>query len=274
MKDLTQDSIRAILRPRLESSHKGDYGHAFLIAGNIGKMGSAVIASKACLRSGCGLLTVSVPQDEQLILQTTIPEAMLTIRENDEDNFKKFSAAGIGPGIGTTKESIQILTYLLREFKKPIVIDADALNILAMDRKRLDLIPPNTILTPHPLEFDRLFGDQGSIELRMTSAMDNAKEYNITIVLKGHRTFITNGTESYLSSTGNAGLAKAGSGDALTGMITSFLAQGYSAFDAAIMSVHLHGLAADIAMTEQSMESMLITDVIACFGKAFKEVLK
>jgi NAD(P)H-hydrate epimerase len=274
MKDLTKDIIKSILRPRIESLNKGDSGHAFLIAGNAGKMGSAVIASKACLRSGCGLLTVSVPQDEQLVLQATIPEAMLTIRENDEDNFKKFSAAGIGPGIGTTKESIQILTYLLREFKKPIVLDADALNIIAGDKKYLDLIPPNTILNPHPLEFDRLFGDQGSIELRMTSAMDNAKEYNITIVLKGHRTFITNGTESYLNTTGNAGLAKAGSGDALTGMITSFLAQGYSVFDAAIMSVYLHGLAADIALTDQSMESMLITDVIACFGKAFKEVLK
>ena len=274
MKDLTIDSIKTILKPRIASSNKGDLGHAFLIAGNTGKMGSAVIASKACLRSGCGLLTVSVPYDEQIVLQTTIPEAKLTIRENDEDNFKKFSAAGIGPGIGTTKESIQILTYLLTEFKKPIVLDADALNIIAMDRKRLDVIPSNTILTPHLLEFDRLFGVQGSSELRITSAIDKAKEYKITIVLKGHRTLITNGTESFFNTTGNAGLAKAGSGDALTGLITSFLAQGYSGFDAAIMGVYIHGLAADIALTEQSMESMLVSDVIECFGKAFKEVMK
>lgn len=274
MNELNKNSIKALIKPRVESSNKGDYGHAFIIAGNTGKMGAAVIAAKACMRAGCGLLTVSVPHDEQFILQTTIPEAMLTVRENDEDNFIKFSAAGIGPGIGITKESTQILTYLLAEFNKPIVLDADALTIIAADKKLAAKIPSNTILTPHTKEFDRLFGIHNTIEHRMNSAMNKAKKYNVVIVLKGHRTLVTNGVQSFINTTGNAGLAKAGSGDALTGMITSFLAQGYLAFEAAKIAVYLHGFAADIALKDQSMESMLVTDVIECLGKAFKVIMK
>lgn len=274
MKELTKNSIKALIKPRDESSNKGDYGHALLIAGNSGKMGAAVIAAKACLRTGCGLLTVSIPQDEQFILQTTIPEAMLVIRAKYEDNFSEFSAAGIGPGIGITEESTEIVLSLLNEFNKSIVLDADALNIIAADKSLFDKIPPNTILTPHPKEYDRLFGIHDTIEQRMYNAVDKAKEHNVVMVLKGHQTLVTNGVQSFLNTTGNAGLAKGGSGDALTGMIISFLAQGYPAFEAAKIGVYLHGLAADIALKEQSMESMLITDVIECIGKAFKTIMK
>ncbi len=274
MNKLKKNSIKVLIKPRVVSANKGDYGHAFIIVGNTGKMGSAVIAAKACLRAGCGLLTVSVPHDEQFILQATIPEAMLTVRENDEDVFLKFSAAGIGPGIGITKESTQILIYLLAEFNKPIVLDADALTIISADKKLVAKIPANTILTPHPKEFDRLFGIHNTIEHRMKSAISKAKKYNVVIVLKGHRTLVTNGVHSFINTTGNAGLAKAGSGDALTGMITSFLAQGYLAFEAAKIAVYIHGFAADIALKDQSMESMLVTDVIECLGKAFKVIMK
>lgn len=274
MKELTKNIIKPLIKPRDECSNKSDFGHALLIAGNTGKMGAAVIAARACLRSGCGLLTVSVPHNEQYILQSTIPEAMLAIREKDEDNFIRFSAAGIGPGIGVIKEATQMLTYLLAEFNKPIVLDADALNIIATDKKLLDKIPSSTIITPHAKEYDRLFGIYETIEQRIYNAIDKAKEYNVVIVLKGHRTLVTNGVQSFLNTTGNAGLAKAGSGDALTGIITSFLAQGYPAFEAAKIGVYLHGLAADIALKEQSMESMLIADVIECIGKAFKTIMK
>ncbi len=274
LKKITKKIIKQIIKPRVGFSNKGDYGHAFLMAGNTCKMGAAVIAARACLRAGCGLVTVSVPHNEQIILQTTIPEAMLTVRENDEDNFLNFSAAGIGPGIGITKESTQLLTYLLAEFNKPIVLDADALNIIAADKKLVAKILSNTILTPHPKEFDRLFGIHDTTEHRMSTAINKAKKYKVVIVLKGHKTLVTNGVQSFINTTGNAGLAKGGSGDALTGIITSFLAQGYSSFDAAKMGVYLHGFAADIALKEQSMESMLISDVIECIGKAFKAIMK
>lgn len=274
MKELNKNMIKALIKARNKASHKGNYGHALLVAGSSGKMGAAIIAARACLRSGCGLLTVNVPQDEQLVLQTTIPEAMLVIREKDEDNFIKFSAAGIGPGIGITKETTQLLLYLFSEFNKPMVLDADALNIMATNKNLFAKTPSNTILTPHPKEYDRLFGVQDTIEQRMFSAIDKAKEHNVVMVLKGHRTLVTNGTQSFLNTTGNAGLAKAGSGDALTGILSSFLAQGYTAFEAAKIGVYLHGLAADIALEEQSMESMLITDVIECIGKAFKTIMK
>lgn len=270
MKELKRNRIIKLINPRNDSSNKGNFGHAFIVSGNIGKMGAAIIAAKACLRTGCGLLTVSVPNDEAVILQTTVPEAMLCIRENDEDNFSHFSAAGIGPGLGTSEQSTAIVNYLLKEFNKPIVLDADALNIIALNKNMFNIIPPETILTPHPKEFDRLFGNHDTIEQRMQTAINQSKEHSLVIVLKGHRTLITNGKQSFLNTTGNAGLAKGGSGDALTGMITSFLAQGYPELESSILGVYIHGLAADIALKEQSRESMLITDVIECFGKAFK----
>ncbi len=270
LKAIKRNSIIKLINPRNDSSNKGDFGHAFIVAGSKGKMGAAIIAAKACLRSGCGLLTLSVPNDEAFILQTTVPEAMLSNRDNAEDDFCLFSAVGIGPGLGISKQSSAIVNYLIKEVKKPIVLDADALNIVALNKNLFNSIPLNTILTPHPKEFDRLFGIHDTIEQRRRTAIHQSKEHSLVIVLKGHRTLVTNGEQSFLNTTGNAGLAKGGSGDALTGMITSFLAQGYPAMESALLGVYIHGLAADIALQEQSMESMLITDVIECIGKAFK----
>jgi hydroxyethylthiazole kinase-like uncharacterized protein yjeF len=273
MKALDKPIIQAILTPRKPFSHKGNFGHAFLIAGSSGKMGAAIIASKACMRAGVGLLTVSVPQNEALVFPISLPEAMICIREKDCDNFDLFSAAGIGCGVGISKESFQQLIYLMAEFKKPIVLDADALNIIAENKALLKKIPKDTIITPHPKEFDRLFGLHKTTEERVLTAIEKAKLYKIIIVLKGNETLITNSGIAFTNTTGNAGLAKAGSGDALTGIITSFLAQGYKPFDAAKLAVYIHGLAADICLKKQSMESMLITDVIDCFGKAFKKTM-
>jgi hydroxyethylthiazole kinase-like uncharacterized protein yjeF len=273
MKKLTKHITQAILKPRVPSSHKGDFGHALLITGNTGKMGAAVIAAKACMRAGVGKLTASVPQDEVSILPVALPEAMICIREKDCNNFDLFSAAGIGCGIGISKESFQILIYLLAEFKKPIVLDADALNIIAANPYLFKKIPSNTIITPHPKEFDRLFGMHKTTEARISTAIEKASQHNIIIVLKGHETLITHNGSSFTNTTGNAGLSKAGSGDALTGIITAFLAQGYKPFDAAKIAVYIHGLASEICLKKQSLESMLITDVIECFGKAFKQLV-
>ena len=273
MQNLTKQHITTLLKPREANSHKGTYGHALLIAGNKYKMGAALIAAKACLRSGAGLLTVNIPSEERFILQTAIPEAMLFAREDTKYDVNNFSAIGIGPGIGTEEDAKKLLKQTLTDCNQPLLLDADALNILAADKSLLSLLKSNTILTPHPTEFDRLFGEHTSVEARQEIAIQKAKEYNIVIVLKDYQTLITYKNESFLNTTGNAGLAKGGSGDALTGIITAFLAQGYEPFVAAQISVYLHGLAADIALHIQSMESLLISDVIQFLGEAFKRTL-
>jgi len=274
MEKLTKTLVKQLIRPREKDSHKGTYGHALLVAGNKGRMGAAVIAARACLRSGCGLLTINIPQDERVILQTAIPEAMLVFREDKKQELESFSAVGIGPGIGTDKHAEQMLLSLITTCKKPLLLDADALTILAANKKLFAKILEETILTPHPKEFDRLFGTHKTTQDRIDSAIRKAKEHNLVIVLKGHRTLVTFAGQSFINTTGNAGLAKGGSGDALTGIITAFLTQGYTPFNAAKLGVYLHGLAADLALKQQSMESLLISDVIECLGLAFKKVMK
>ena len=274
MKALSKSYIKSILKPREASSHKGIHGHALLIAGSKGFMGSSVIASRACLRSGAGLLTVNIPEEERYILQTAIPEAMLVMRENTISDLNNFSAIGIGPGLGTGKESEEILVNVLNDFNKRILLDADALNCISSTKSLLEKIPKETIITPHPKEFDRLFGIHKDNNERMNTAIQKSKELKITIVLKGHHTLITYNGDTFYNTTGNAGLAKGGSGDALTGIILSFFAQGYDPFGAAKLGVYLHGFAADLTLKNQSMESMLITDVIESLGKALKKTME
>ncbi len=275
MKELTLQYIATFLKSRLPDAHKGNFGHAFIVAGNAGKMGAAVIAARACLRSGVGLLTVDVPKKERFILQTAIPEAMIAVREDFDGALQFFSAIAIGPGLGIDLSAILLLEKILEFLEKqpkPLLLDADALNMMSENKNLFNKIPPGTILTPHPKEFDRLFGAHDDSETRTQTAIKKAIELKIIIVLKGHKTLVTSGTESFLNMTGNVGLAKGGSGDALTGIITAFLAQGYTAFDAAKLGVFIHGLAADITLESQSVESMLITDVIENLGKAFKSI--
>ncbi|MES2134439.1 MAG: NAD(P)H-hydrate dehydratase [Bacteroidota bacterium] len=273
MKPLNQQLIKSLIKPRDKASHKGTYGHALLIAGNTGKMGAAVIATQACLRSGVGLVTTNIPEKERFILQATTPEAMVMMRQQKINHTTSFSALGIGPGIGTDDGVLKLVAGSLKS-NLPLVIDADALNVIALHKTLLHKIPKYTILTPHPKEFDRLFGIHQNNNARIITAIEKAKEYHCIIVLKTHETLITSGLQTFINKTGNAGLAKGGSGDALTGMITAFLAQGYNPLDAALMGVYIHGLAADITLQNQSMESMLITDVIKNLGKAFQQVLQ
>mgnify|MGYP006202793677 FL=1 len=260
--------IKNTYKKRPCDSHKGTHGHALLIAGSSDKMGAAIIASKACLRSGVGLLTVAFYPENKNVLFNSIPEAMYAnfCVMNDSSPY---NAIGIGPGIGVDEISLQYI-YELYQNKLPVVFDADALNLIAkykIDWKHFNF---PFVLTPHPKEFDRLFGEHDSESERRNTAIQKAKELNCVIVLKGHKTFITDGTQNFENTTGNSGLAKGGSGDALTGMITSFLAQGYTTLEAAKLGVYLHGLAADITLQTQSEESMLITDVIENLGLAFK----
>ena len=261
--------IKNTYKKRPCDSHKGTHGHALLIAGSENKIGAAIIASKACLRSGVGLLTVSIPKSEKVSLATSIPEAMFHFRDELFD-FSGFTSIGIGPGLNQDDAAQKLLYSVLLKAKYSVAFDADALNILAKNQDWLSLLPIQSILTPHPKEFDRLFGEHISESERRNTAIKKAKELNCVIVLKGHKTFITDGTYTFENTTGNSGLAKGGSGDALTGMITSFLAQGYTTLEAAKLGVYLHGLAADITLQTQSEESMLITDVIENLGLAFK----
>ena len=269
MKTTAKDAITSLINKRNPDSHKGNYGHALLITGNVGKMGAAVIAAKACLRTGVGLLTVNVPKEERSILQTAIPEAMLQMREEKRHHFHLYNAIGIGSGIGTDKSSKRLLEEVMKLSDIPTVFDADALNILSENKKDFSRIAKGSVITPHVKEFDRLFGEHQLTEDRVKTAIKVANEFEIVVVLKGHKTLVTFNGEQYINTTGNSGLAKGGSGDALTGMIVALLAQGYNSFTAAKIGVYLHGLAADIALESQSMESMLITDVIECIGKAF-----
>jgi hydroxyethylthiazole kinase-like uncharacterized protein yjeF len=268
----------SIYKPRDPFAHKGNFGHVLMLAGSYGKIGAAILASKACLSAGAGLLTTCVPACGYEIMQTSIPEAMLSA---DEDQFhltaypsrlEIFQAAGLGPGIGTHKETAIMLKEFLKSFKQPIVLDADALNIISDSSKLLSSLNPDTIITPHPKEFDRLFGKSANDLSRLEKAKKMALQYKIIIILKGHFTgvFYPDGNISFNTS-GNAGMAKGGSGDALTGIITALLAQAYKPSEAAALGVYLHGYAGDLAAIRFSEESMLATDLIHCLGKVFLE---
>ena len=269
--------IKEIYRPRKNFTHKGSYGHAALIAGSKGMAGAAVLAAAACLRSGAGKLSCySTPEVEQ-VLQTALPEAMVKpLQAIRLPGFSRHEAAGIGPGLGTA--GFGLLTDVFNA-GIPLVIDADALNMLSEHRlanqgpasgKNLPAIPPLSILTPHPKEFDRLFGAAGNDFDRLEKAREAAARLNIILVLKGHHTLVAMpGGKAYFNTTGNPGMATAGSGDVLTGIITGLLAQHYAPERAALLGVYLHGLAGDFAAAHKSQEAMIARDIIDHLGAAY-----
>ncbi|MBN8688414.1 MAG: NAD(P)H-hydrate dehydratase [Chitinophagales bacterium] len=270
--------IHAVLKTRSRFAHKGNFGHAMLLAGSRGKAGAAVLSAGACLRSGAGLLTVHLPAAACDIVQTAVPEAMVETDSHADfisqvNITDRYSAVGIGPGIGQAPETVRCFEALLNQYKRPMVIDADALNILAAAPLLLKLIPAGSILTPHPKEFERLAGPVGNDPERIEKLMQLAKEWKSVIVLKGHHSLIaTPGGKGYFNSTGNPGMATAGSGDVLTGILTGLLAQGYSPVEAALLGVYLHGLAGDIAAKEISEEALIAGDIVEYLGKAFLEI--
>ena len=270
--------IKSIYKPRKRFTHKGTYGHAALITGSYGMMGAAVLAAKACLKSGASKLTCIIPGCGYNILQTTVPEAMCKVSGEkfilSANEIEKFDAVGIGPGIGLYPTHASLLKEIFTAAAKPILIDADALNILAQNRELLSLIPPASIITPHPKEFERLFGKTANDFDRIQMALQKSKEYNIYIILKGHFSFIsTPEGKGYFNCTGNAGMATAGSGDVLSGIITGLLSQAYTPLQACLLGVYLHGLAGDIAADQQSQEALIAEDIIACIGASFKTLV-
>lgn len=288
---IDQDMIRSIQRPRKRFAHKGNFGHALLVAGSHGKMGAAVLAAKACLRSGSGLLSCHVPANGYEIMQISAPEAMVTTDKHAhfntklaEEDITKYEAIGIGPGIGTAAETKVMLREIFDMYRGPMILDADALNIIASQKDLLKLVPAGSILTPHPKEFGRLFGESANDFDRVQLALQKAKDLNCIIVLKGHHSLIATPDgigrpagslgRGFFNNTGNAGMAKGGSGDVLTGLLTGLLAQGYSSVETAILGVYLHGLAGDLAAKEFSEEAMTSGDIINYVGSAFRGVQK
>lgn len=277
---MLKPDIAPMLKERRKFSHKGTFGHALLIAGSYGKMGAAILSAHACLRSGVGLLHTHIPKAGYPIIQTALPEAMVSIDRYEHyfseiPDLSLYNAIGVGPGLGMEKQSQMALKLLIQECNQPLVLDADALNILSENKTWLSFLPENSILTPHPKEFERLAGKWQNDFEKIEMQRSFAQKYNLIIVLKGANTSICLPSGNcYFNSTGNPGMATAGSGDVLTGIITGLLAQNYVPYEAAILGVYLHGLAGDLAAKKLGQESMLAGDLITFLGKAFKSIRK
>ncbi len=265
---LTGEEAQKMIKSRNTFSHKGTHGHALIIAGSYGKMGAAVLASRACLRAGAGLLTVHTPRCGYAVLQTAVPEAMYSSDHraqflSDIPGQDNFSAVGVGPGIGQAPETARALEKLLCQYHTPLVLDADALNLLALNRDWFDLLPENTIMTPHPKEFERLFGKTPDSFARNELQREMAQRYRAIIILKGAFTAVALPDGScWFNSSGNPAMATAGAGDVLTGIITGLLAQGCSPSGAALLGVWAHGRAGDAAVESTGRKSLIAGDII------------
>lgn len=272
---LEERDVRSMLRPRNEFAHKGQMGSALLVAGSYGMGGAAVLAARACLRSGAGKVTVHAPRCNNVITQIAVPEAVIQL-DSEETVFSEavdtedYDALGIGPGLGTSEVTAIALIAQLRRTQCPIVVDADAINILANHRAWMQQLPKGIIMTPHPREFDRLDGHSSDSYERMAKACRLAEKLHAYIIIKGHYSALCMPDGHVVfNPTGNAGMATAGSGDVLTGVITALLARGYKQAEACVVGMYLHGLAGDLACADLGMESLTAGDIIAYLPKAF-----
>ncbi|HMJ47309.1 MAG TPA: NAD(P)H-hydrate dehydratase [Ferruginibacter sp.] len=272
-----EEIIKNIIRPRGKFSHKGDYGHACIIAGSYGMMGAAVLAAKGTCMSGAGKLTCYVPGCGYGIMQASVPEA-LCIAKGDRfidglQDLDHFDSVGAGPGLGNNENTNKLLFSIFMKYKKPLLLDADMLNIIAADKTLLKQVPSGSVITPHPKEFERLFGKTTDDFEQLNLAMAVAKEFHIYIVLKGYHTFIcTPFGKGYFNNSGNSGMAKGGTGDVLSGIITGLMAQHYPLPEAAILGVYLHGLAGDFAAKKYTPYAMQASHLVECIPEAWKKL--
>ena len=272
---LSKEFISGKIKKREKFAHKGNYGHALLIAGSYGKMGASVLSSKACLRSGVGLLTSHVPHLGYEIIQNSVPEAMTSIDSSETvftqtPDISQFSAVGIGPGLDKKPDTQLALKKLLQSKPIKLIVDADALNILAENKDWLTLLPENTILTPHPKEFERLAGSSVNSFERLQLQLQFSEKHKVIVVCKGAHTCITfPDGRVFFNSAGNPGMATGGSGDVLTGIILGLLSQNYTPEDAVLIAVYLHGLAGDLAAGLFGQQAMIAGDIIDQLGAAF-----
>jgi NAD(P)H-hydrate epimerase len=275
---ITPKDCRRIVKPRKKFDHKGSYGHALLVAGSFGKIGAAVLSARAALRSGAGLVSVHIPKCGYDILQSSVPEAMASVDNGDNyfsgvDDLEKFSTIGIGPGLGQASETMEGLKKIFEAYRKPVVLDADALNIISSQEKLRSMVPEGSILTPHPKEFERLVGKWSNDFEKLEKAKNLAATLKCIILVKGAFTTIAepNGVV-YFNPTGNPGMASGGTGDVLTGILTGLMAQFYSPIQTAILGTFLHGLAGDLAAVDKGKESLIASDLIEFLPRAFKNI--
>ncbi|WP_317898476.1 NAD(P)H-hydrate dehydratase [Aurantibacillus circumpalustris] len=275
---ITRQEISSLLKPRSKFSHKGTFGHALLLAGSIGKSGAGLIASRACLRSGAGLLTLHSNKETVTALLTHLPEAMSSVDPNlafisEIDKPELFDAIAFGPGTGTHIDTQTAFKKILQYYTGKLIVDADGLNILSENKTWLNFLQPGTILTPHPKEFERLTEKHTDDFERLKAAKHFSLKYNCILILKSAHTAICMPDGNvFFNSSGNPGLAKGGSGDALTGIILGLLARGYNAPQSALIGTFIHGYAADLCVKKKSAESLLISDVIEMLPRAFKKL--
>ena len=266
-------------KPRQAFDHKGTYGHSLIIAGSYGKIGAAVLSSKAAFKIGAGLVTVFVPECGYDIIQTAVPEAMaITDKEDglitDIDFDIEPSAIGVGMGIGKKAETVSALEKLFKNAKAPMVIDADALNCISENKNLLKVLPKHAILTPHPGELKRLIGEWTDDYDKLEKAKTFSKKHEVVLLIKGAHTVVIFNESLYINTTGNPGMATAGSGDALTGAITGLLSQGYDSLLAAVFGVYLHGTAGSIASQTMGYEAVMATDIIENIGNAYMSLFE
>ena len=289
-KYLAETSAKAILigkeqavslyQPRSKFTHKGDYGHAYIVGGSYGMMGSVVLSSKAALRTGVGKLTSVIPQCGYDILQTSLPEAMVNVVPHDihlvetQLELKEGDIIGFGMGVGTHEKSIELLTSLLHQVKTPMLIDADGLNMLSKHPELLELIPEKSVLTPHPKELERLIGSWNNDFEKLDKVQEFSKKYKVTVVVKGSYTMTISSDNIYINTTGNPGMATAGSGDVLSGVITGLLAQGYDPAIAAVFGVYIHAQAGDMVIADSVPDALIAGDIIEYLGKAIRSLFE
>lgn len=276
---IDHEQAKKRFKPIENHAHKGIQGHALVVGGSYGKIGSVCLSAKACLKSGTGLVTTYIPKCGYEIVQTVVPEVMVLTDEcNDYISLihttLSIQAIGMGMGMGLHKETQQAFFQFLKMNYSPMVIDADGLNILSENKTWLENLSDKTVLTPHRKELERLTGTWESQEQMLEKVKDFSKKYNAVIVVKGAPTMIVYANDVYVNSTGNQALATAGSGDVLTGIITGLIAQGYDTIDASVLGVYLHGLTADLAIHETSYNSFIASDIIQYLGKAFLTIQK
>jgi NAD(P)H-hydrate epimerase len=262
-----------LLKPRRADSHKGDFGHALLVAGSPDKPGASILAAKAALRTGCGLLTAMIPKEAKIPLLTIVPEAMTLMRDDSSTVFPPlapYQAVGFGPGAGDSAD--RLLLHLLQAVSVPMVIDADGLNLLAGNKAWYSYLTTRHVLTPHPKEFDRLTQPHSTRMQRLQTQLAFAREHGAIVLLKGQYTTVCDETgHLYINTSGNSGMATAGSGDVLTGMILALLAQGYAPVTAAVLGAFIHGYVGDRAAELHSKTSLIATDIIEGIGSYFSK---
>ncbi|MDH7912565.1 NAD(P)H-hydrate dehydratase [Winogradskyella sp. SYSU M77433] len=276
---ISKFEVLPLYKPRDKFAHKGDFGHALILGGSYGKIGAVNLASRAALSSGSGLVTAYIPKCGYHSIQASIPEVMV-ITDAEEENISKIefditpTVIGIGVGLGTTKTTATAFEAFLKTNKTPLVIDADGINLLSKNKDLLSLLPEMTVLTPHPKELERLIGEWSDDFDKLNKVKAFSKQYNLIVLIKGANSITVFQDKLYINTTGNPGMATAGSGDVLTGIITGLISQGYEALTATIFGVYLHGKSADISLEDYGYQSLIASHIIETIGEAYIDLFK